>query len=398
LIVTSPKGASAVQSRSLKGRAKPVTAKLLVKAVPPADGGAVVTLGDASVNRTDAVMISRGKATLVSGLLGQQCMPPDSSWWFVGAESQYGRNDIIVLTNPTNSSALVDIDSLTNRGTLHSADSRGIAVPAHSRRALSVARLFPGVSACALHITTTNGVVHASVLASEFTGTSGSGAEWLPATTPGAQVVPLAPDLGAARLFIAAPTSASVSVRAIGPGGAFTPVGLSGLSVAAGAVLAVPIPAVAPDAAALVVTSSRPVAVAVVGKTARTSGGRGDLVATAGVLPKVKSGQAFTSVSGLSARLIVVGDAQQRTSIRITTATAQGPWVRNLALAPGDARTLALPVTASRMPVQMLATRGSFSTVLSLRASKKTAASAADITLAARATTVLVRPAAQLPR
>ncbi|NBO45625.1 MAG: hypothetical protein EBU85_01170, partial [Actinobacteria bacterium] len=363
LLISSPEGAADVRSAPLPGRPSAVRARLAVQRITPNKSAALVTTGDKSVSRTDAVMLASGKATLVSGLIGQQCQAADSSWWFLGAASVYGRSDVIVLTNPTSTPTTVDIDALTSRGTLHSADSRGIAVPAHGRRVLAFASLFPGVSAAALHVTTTSGVIHAAVLVTAFVGTSGSGAEWLPATKPGLHIVPLSADVRAATLYVASTRAASIDVRAVGPAGGFTPTGTSGLSVAAGSVIAVKLPDIAPDAAALVITSSTPVTAAVVGRGPSSAGARSDLIATAGVATTAQRAQTFSSVPGSTARLVLISDAAQPTRIRLTTTTASGPWEHSISLAPGDARTVALPVNEKRLPVLVSAQRGAFAAV-----------------------------------
>lgn len=398
LFISSPQGATDVRAAILPARPVAVRSRMSVRSVDPKANAALVTMGDASVSSSDAVMLASGRASLVSGLIGQQCQAADSSWWFLGAVSLYGRSDVIVLTNPTSTPATVDVDALTPRGTLHSADSRGIVVPARARRVLPFATLFPGISASALHVTTSSGVIHAAVLATEFVGTSGNGAEWLPATKPGLQVVPISPDLRSATLYVAALSAASVDVRAVGPAGSFTPTSTTGLSIAAGSVVAVKLPDIAPDAAALIITSSTPVAAAVVGRGPRKAPARSDLIATAGVATTVQRAQTFTSVVGSTTRLVLVSDGARFTRIRITANTADGLWTRTVALAAGDARTVALPVTDKRSPVLVVAQRGSFAAVLSVRGKGTSIASAADITLAMRATTVLVRPAAQVPR
>lgn len=398
LLISSPEGAADVRSATLPGRTSAVRTRMSVRPIAPKVNAALVTMGDESVSRSDAVMLASGKATLVAGLIGQQCQAADSSWWFMGAASLYGRSDLIVLTNPTSTPATVDIDAFTGRGTLHSADSRGITVQARARKVLAFATLFPGVSASAVHVTTTSGVIHAAVLATKFAGTSGDGVEWLPSTKPGLQVVPLSPDIRSATLYVAAPTASSLDVRAVGPAGAFTPTGMTGLSVAAGSVIAVKLPDIAPDAAALVITSSTPVAAGVVGRGPRKLPARSDVLATAGVATTVQRAQTFTSLAGSTTRLILVSDAAKPTKIRVTTTTDGGPWSRTISLAAGDAGTVALPVTTKRIPVLVSAQRGAFAAVLAVRGTGSNVVPAADITLAVRATTVLVRPAAQVAR
>ncbi|MBU6213176.1 MAG: hypothetical protein KGP01_01815 [Actinomycetales bacterium] len=396
LFVSSPSGAADVRAGVLRGPAQVLGARVAALTVPTSKQAAVVTLGDASVGRTDAVLLARGAATLVTGLLGQQCQPAAASWWFVGASARFGRSDSIVLTNPTNAVAVVDIDAFTLRGREHSADSRGIGVRPRSRRIIALNRLFPGVPSAVVHISTTSGVIHAALLASQFTGTAGTGAEWLPATAPGLSVIPVAPDLSSATLYLAAERAATVSVRATGPAGSFTPLGMGSISVPAGTLVAVHASEVAPDAAALLVTSSSPVVAGLVGNG--TGSARADLVAAAAVAPTVTRGQALTGLAGLASRLTVVSDPGRETVVTVALRGSATAWRRTLTLRDGDARVLWLPVQARATSVDVNVTRGSVGLLMSLRGAPSRPGTAADITLAARATTVLVRPAAQVPR
>ena len=396
LFVSSPSGAADVRAGFMRGPAKVVRARVTALTVPTGNDAALVTLGDASVGRTDAVMLARGAATLVTGLLGQQCQPAAASWWFVGASASFGRSDSIVLTNPTNAVSIVDIDAFTQRGREHSADSRGIGVRPHSRRVIAVNRLFPGVPSAALHISTTSGVIHAAVLASQFAGTVGMGMEWLPATGPGLSVIPVAPDLTSATLYIAAESAATVAVRATGPAGAFTPLGMGSISVPAGGLVAVRASEVAPDAAALLISSSSPVVAGLVGGGPGSA--RADIVAAAALAPTVTRGQAVTGLAGLASRLTVVSDPERETVVTVTLRGSATRWQRTLTLRNGDARVLWLPAQSRAAAVDINAKRGAVGLLMSLRGSPIKPGSAADITLAARATTVLVRPAAQVPR
>ena len=396
LFVSSPSGAADVRAGVMRGPAPKLRARVAALTVPTAQEAAVVTLGDASVGRTDAVILARGSATLVTGLLGQQCQPASASWWFVGASARFGRSDSIVLTNPTNAVSVVDIDAFTARGREHSADSRGIGVRPRSRRVIALNRLFPGVPSAALHISTTSGVIHAAVLASQFAGTAGTGMEWLPATGPGLTVIPVAPDLTSATLYLAAESAATVSVRATGPAGSFTPLGMGHITVPAGTLVAVRAGEVAPDAAALVISSNSPVVAGLVGSGPGSA--RADIVAAAAVAPTVTRGQALTGLSGLASRLTIAADPGRETVVTVALRGSTTRWQRTLTLRDGDARVLWLPPQARATAVNVDVKRGSVGLLMSLRGSPTKAGSAADVTLAARATTVLVRPAAQVPR
>ncbi len=372
-----------------------VSGPLQAMSVPRKAGVAVVATGEESAATTDAVMLTVSSDTLLRGMYAQNCQGTGTQWWFAGAASDYGRADMIVLTNPLRSRAVVDIEALTAQGSLHSAASRGIAVSPRSRRVLAVSSLFPGLSSAVLHITTTNGQIHAAVLASQFEGSIGIGAEWLPATTPGADFVPVAADLAQATLMLAATVSTRVEVVAAGPGGEFTPVGLESITIPAGHCVAVTLPQVAPDAAVLRISSTAPVIAGIVGRVSKKRASVGDLVASSGARASLERAQSVVGLRGTSTRLVVVADSQEPTTVDIAI---PGRWRTQLRLAAGEATTVAVPEQRRTEVVTLTAASGRFALMSSHRADGSRMRLAADVISRARQTTVLVRPVVQVER
>lgn len=397
LAVASPKGARDVSLRWFGTRTAAKRLAGPVSAVPPAkkSWAAVVSAGADSATGTDSVLISLASGRLLRGLYAQQCLPTSTSWWFPGVATQYGRADVIVLTNPARSAAVVDIEVLTANGAVHSAQSRGIAVKPRSRTVIPVSSLFPGLSSGTLHVVTTSGQVHAGVLASGFTGTAGTGAQWLPPASPGATAVPVPADLGPATLVIAAEAAAQVSVTARGPGGAFTPLGLESVEIPAGHSVAVAVNGVAPDAAVLRITSSSPVVAGLIGHVSAARGRIGDLTATSAVPTALTSANTFVGVRGLQSRLIIVGDSEGETLVNVWL---DRTWNRRITVAAGDAVTLAVPEQQRSRVVHISALQGRFALVTSYRGDGKTLRLATDVASMTRQATVLVRPLAQAER
>lgn len=374
---------------------KPVSGPLRAMSVPGKAGVAIVATGDDSATTTDAVMMSVSSKTLLRGMYAQMCVSTATHWWFAGAASDYGRGDLIVLTNPLRARAVVDIEALTAQGSTHSAASRGISVSPRSRRVLPVSALFPGLSSAVVHVATTSGQIHAAILASQFEGSTGTGAEWLPATTPGANRVPVAADLVGGSLVLAATVSTRVSVVAAGPGGEFTPVGLESIAIPAGHCVTVPLPEVAPDAAVLRIDSTAPVVAGIVGKVAKKRGRAGDLVASAGTSTSLERTQAVVGMRGASSRLIIIADAETATQVDLTIA---GTWRKRLSLNPDEATAVAIPEQSAPAVVLVTATEGRFALMASHRVDGSTLRLAADVTAVARQATLLVRPVVQAER
>ena len=386
-----------VKAGSMTRSLQKVKGSTLVREFAPKTSAVSVSVGNDSIGNADATMLASGKSTLFRGLLGQQCQQPDTSWWFVGAAASYGRRDLIILSNPLNSLASVDIEALTPHGVIHNSDSRGIRVKPRSRRILAMSKLFPGVTQSALHITTTGGRIHAAVLMSGF-ATAGTGAEWLPATVLGAQRVPIPSDLDKASLFVASPTAAHISVTATGANGTFTPVGMESTSVLAGGVVAFSATGIAPDASSLIVASDVPVLVGVVGRIRRGAAAAGDFVATAGMAPSMTHVRAVIGRKETSARLILLGPDKLPARIDVTVAGTPSAWHKVIFVAAESSLSLALPPRTSPATLTLKASAGTFAATLSWRGQGAAVQPATDIALMPQETTVLVRPAVQTVR
>ena len=365
-----------------------------VVTLPAANPAALLTLKSATAG---AFTFARGQGALFSGAFGAPCGQPDTSWWFIGAGSAVGRADSIIVTNPAAQAATVNIEALTASGLQHSATSLGITVGARARAALPMTSLFPGVANAALHISTTSGQVHAAVLRSEYLGSTGHGAQWLPPTQPGWQLVPVPTDASDAVLVIAAEKSATVSVQAGGTGGDFSPEGMSAVTVPAGSVVTLPAATVAPDGQVLVITSSAPV---LAGLIAHVSGGRGvrpDVIATAGVAtsPTVAGGVALP---GYGTRVTVVADRGKTSRVRVRLGVGSKSWRRTVTVGAGSAVVLSLPPVTTPTAIDVTVESGSAAALVSMRAKTATTVLASDVNLPPVLTAELAPTVVQVAR
>jgi len=204
------------------------------------------------------------------GLATTACLPSGSDFWFVGAGTQVGQHSVLVLTNPEDASAIVDVGVYGRRGRFDSPAGTGVNVPARSRVEIPVPTLAPAQPVLALHVQVRSGRLSAAVTETDVHGFQPRGTDWIQATVEPdrALVVPGVPTVGKDRqssvvLDVAAPRAdATVDVKLITPDGTFIPLGGGQIDVRSGTVRQVNLTrALQGQPAALLVTSDTPVVV-----------------------------------------------------------------------------------------------------------------------------------------
>lgn len=170
------------------------------------------------------------------GVLGTDCTQPDSEFWFPGTSTAADRSDYVHLTNPDDTTAVVDLELYGKNGALSSETPDGITVPAGSSVPVLLSTLTTTKSDdLTLHVSVRTGRVGASVLASTAT----AGGDWLPAAGDPADsvVLPGIPaDATDVRLiaYATGDDDADLKVRLLSSSGAITPAGHETVHVKSG--------------------------------------------------------------------------------------------------------------------------------------------------------------------
>lgn len=192
-----------------------------------------------SAEPTDGVPTDLGAASSASlddpdlrGLAVSACTRPAMESWLVGGSAATGASDLVLLTNPGDVAATVDLRVFGADGAQDPVAGRDIVVAARSQRAIPLAALRRGEQSPVVQVTAQGAPVRAS-LQSALTrtliagGVDQVGASALPATQ---QVIPavdvtVAPDSVASAggmsvrlMATAADTLASVTVRSVADG------------------------------------------------------------------------------------------------------------------------------------------------------------------------------------
>ncbi len=229
--------------------------------------GYVVAGSDALAPGLTAEQSTLAEADDRHGLADATCTPVDREAWFVGARGVVGHRARLVLSNPTDSPAVVDVEVWDEKGRVRTPAAEDRAVPAHGQETLTLDALAPGSAQLAVHVRANQGRVAAALHAYETEGIDPRGVTWIPQSMLGTRlIVPGVPGTGQRLLQVAAPgdSDAIVSLRVLGPDGAFSPADQSVLTVPGGTVLEVPVDtAVGDTASALELTSDVEITAAV---------------------------------------------------------------------------------------------------------------------------------------
>lgn len=198
------------------------------------------------------------------GLSSTACAPAAADFWFVGGGAIAGRQTRVILVNPDEVAAVVDLVIHGPDGIADAPGGRGLVVPPRERLVVRLDTLVPGVKATALHVIARSGRVGASVDDDQMTGLDSVGSDWIPAAAQPATslyVPGILPGNGARVLSIVAPEQdATVRIRVIAADGTFAPFDRATVRIGAGSIATLDMaPVIGGVAATLELTSDAPI-------------------------------------------------------------------------------------------------------------------------------------------
>ncbi len=199
------------------------------------------------------------------GMASTACAPAASEFWFVGGGAIAGRQTRVILVNPDETAAVVDVLVHGPDGLIEAPAGRGLVIKGQDRLVLRLDVLAPGVTATAVHVMARTGRIGASVDDEQRAGLSVIGTDWIPqAAAPATRVfVPgIVNGPGARVLSIAAPGTddAIVKIRIMTADGTYSPVERQEVTVPADGVITIDMSAVTKkQPATLELTSDVPI-------------------------------------------------------------------------------------------------------------------------------------------
>jgi len=215
------------------GDADPDQSRLAAQNVVDGEGPAVFRAAPQGRTRTD--LAAAGSAALADddlrGFTASACSPPLMESWLVGGSGLTGASDLIVLANPGDVAARVELTVYGALGAAVPATGRDILVPAGTQRVIPMASVALGEGSPVVRVTAAEAPVRASLQTSITrtlipTGVDQVGAAAAPTETsviPGFSVVREPGDAGASNtttllriLAPAADAEAVVEIRRVG--------------------------------------------------------------------------------------------------------------------------------------------------------------------------------------
>ena len=113
----------------------------------------------------------------MQGAVGANCQAPTVEQWFVGATTTIGRESLLLISNPNNTDATVDLSLFGSNGVIDSAGLNGIAVSANRSVVLPLAGFAPENESLTVHLTSHGAAVSSWIQQKTVRGTSAAGAD-----------------------------------------------------------------------------------------------------------------------------------------------------------------------------------------------------------------------------
>jgi hypothetical protein len=281
------------------------------------------------------------------GLLAAPCQPPVTTAWLVGVGATSDYRSELVLTNPDDSQAELDLRYYGRNGLVIVPGSPNVVVDGRSSTVVSLESVVATEGPLTVAVRADSGRVSAVARTVASVGLTPNGAEWhTPSTAPRTRsVIPGIPEgAGSRELFVVNPGTerAEVHIEVLGEQGSFVPVGAERVEVAPESTASIQLEtglAGAPGAVRL--TSN----VAVTGSVvSRNSVGQGmpDIAVEPAAAPLVGSGMAPIATTNLAAADVVLSnDTDQEVMARIEVLSYDGVVLRqdDVLLGPSSTAT-----------------------------------------------------------
>ncbi len=307
----------------------------------------VLTADGVMATRSVGAVLTSAESGTDAGLAAAPCLTPATSAWFSGLGAEESDRTELILTNPDDTQAQVDLKFYGSQGRVVVPGSPGLVVDAHASRTVSLSSIVEVTGPLGLSVEASQGRVSAVARRLQSKDLDPAGVDWaVPTAGPSTTVlIPAVPgDAGARRLVVTNPSEdrATVSVSVLGLQGAYVPTGADRLEVPAESSTVVSLDqAMAGEAGSVMLTSDRPVTAAVVSNS-QVEGASTDVAVQSGASPLVGSGvSAIATSSGTDSELVVSNAGADDVSLDFEVLSYDGVSLRKdaLVLVPGSTAT-----------------------------------------------------------
>ena len=242
-----------------------------------------------------AMMFSQAGSGTLRGVMAAPCTPPNTEHWFVGVGASADHRTELILTNPDDGQAEVDLRFYGQTGIVVVPGSPGLIIEGRTSRTVVLESLVQVEGPLTVAVRASEGRVSAMALDRRSRAVEPQGADWqsssvAPTTS---MVLPGVPEgAGARDLVVVNPGTerAEVGVEVLGIEGPFAPIGAETLVLPPETTASVGLtPGLAEQSGSIRLTSSQPVTAAVHSVSAR-EGARPDIAVQPAVAPMSRTG------------------------------------------------------------------------------------------------------------
>ena len=280
------------------------------------------------------VVLGTATSGIEAGLMAAPCLAPSTTHWFSGVGADKADQTELILTNPDEAQAEVDLRFYGRRGRVAVPGSPGITVPGRSSRMVSLSSLVQTQGPLSLAIRASAGRVAAVAKELQTDRLEPDGADYqLASATPSTTVViPSLPDGdGGRRLVVTNPGTvrASVTVEVLGLQGAYAPVGAESVELAPESSADLDLTTgLAGEFGAVKLSSDQPVTGSVI-SSSRRSGAQGDIAIQSAAVPLVGSGVSAVATTDVAdTNLILSNGTEADTQVSFEVFSYEGVLLR----------------------------------------------------------------------
>jgi Family of unknown function (DUF5719) len=134
-----------------------------------------------SAQQSSALIAAASYQTVNSGslvgTLGSACQRPTAEQWLLGANTNTGRESLLVLSNPASTDATVDLQIFGDQGAIVGSGLSGVSVPANRTSVLPLAGFAPDNSVLAVHVISKGASIASWIQQRTVRGTVSAGAD-----------------------------------------------------------------------------------------------------------------------------------------------------------------------------------------------------------------------------
>lgn len=149
------------------------------------DGGPVLAIaapGEDGSRLLSGSQSQRVSTETIAGFAAAACVEAAVDGWLVGGASDLGRTTLVLLANPTDVDAVVDLTIFGENGQVDAPGSTGIVVTPRSQTFVSLAGLAPNLTSTVVHVESRGGRVTATLQQTVIDGIEPGGVDLVPTT------------------------------------------------------------------------------------------------------------------------------------------------------------------------------------------------------------------------